>query len=78
MLLQLADFLSDERIIKKDRIEAMARMYGSDKVKSMRFIEDGKRLFYRDELKSQVMGKDVNAVRNSLFDSGRISLNKLT
>ena len=54
LLLQLADYLSDERIITKEIVLAKAEQYGSLQFTSVKFMEDHSKLFYRDHLKQQI------------------------
>ncbi len=77
LLLQLSDYLSDERIIKKDSIEQMVRNFGSAELKNIVFIEDGNNLYYRSVLKQQIAEKNKEAhVQHSVNEQDIISLNK--
>jgi len=76
LLLHLANYLSDERIIKKEAIEEMAKEYGSQYLKATTFIEDGKHLFYRNHLKSQLQNIEPSIKNNITIDSMLSSLNR--
>ena len=75
LLLHLANYLSDERIIKKDSLEEMATQYGSRYLKATTFIEDGKHLFYRNHLKRQLQNSEP-PVRNTTTIDSINSLNR--
>lgn len=53
LLLKLADYLSDERIIKKANILTRAMRFGSAELQGMPFSDDHSKLFYRQHLKQQ-------------------------
>ena len=76
LLLQLANYLSDERIIKKAAIEEMAKQYGTHYLRTTTFIEDGKHLFYRNHLKSQLQNIEPQIRNNITIDSRLSSLNR--
>lgn len=76
LLLQLADHLSDERIITKEEIAAKAKQYASAHLNASAFIEDGKHLFYRERLKNQLKNKNIPMMVNTSMDAGNISLNR--
>lgn len=76
LLLQLANYLSDERIIKKDAIAIKVKLYGSHNLNSIPFIEDGKHLFYRNHLKNQLQNISSASVVNISVDTEQISLNR--
>jgi ATP-dependent Zn protease len=76
LLLNLADHLSDERLIKKESIAEMVKKYGSHHLRSVSFIEDGKHLFYWAHLKNQVKNHHSVVVKNMSIDETHISLNK--
>ncbi len=77
LLIQLADHLSDERIIKKIQIEEKVREYGSAYLKNQKFIENGDHLFYRLKLKGQVFEAGNDALEKLLNENQMaISLNK--
>jgi ATP-dependent Zn protease len=77
LLLQLADYLSEERIIKKKEIEEKVRTYGSEAIKNISFIENGDHLFYRAKLKKEVSAVIDEAPINLIgAGMGSISLNK--
>ena len=76
LLLHLANYLSDERIIKKEAIEEMAKQYGSHYLKATEFIEDGKHLFYRNHLKRQLQNIEPPLRNNITVDSMLSSLNR--
>ncbi len=77
LLLHLANYLSDERIMKKEMIEERVRAHGTDIIKNVVFVEDGSNLFYRNKLKQQLIAIDKIGV-NALSDEGQITfaLNK--
>ncbi|MEP6949430.1 MAG: hypothetical protein ABI863_09155 [Ginsengibacter sp.] len=77
LLLQLANYLSDERIMKKEMIEEKVRKYGTDAIKNIVFIEDGNNIYYRDKLKQQVHDSNPDAVYELInISQGSVSLNK--
>ena len=83
LLLQLSDYLSDDRMINKDQIEKKVREFGSCELRNVAFIEDGDNLYYRNELKNQVRKTSEPAameIKASSPDLGEIivSLNKQT
>ena len=78
LLLQLANILSDERIIKKEAIADLAKKYGSHYLQAAAFIEDGKHLFYRNHLKNQLQNINASTVNNVPIDSSMTSLNRST
>lgn len=51
LLIQLSNYLSDERIIMKKMIEEMVRKYGSEEIRNEVFINNGDHLFYRKKIK---------------------------
>ena len=54
LLLQLADYLSDERIITKEVVLAKTVQFGSEHLNAVVFKEDHSKVFYRAHLKEQV------------------------
>ena len=54
LLLQLADYLSDERIMTKEAVLAKTIQYGSEQLTAFKFKEDHSKVFYRAHLKQQV------------------------
>ena len=76
LLLHLANHLSDERLIKKVAIEQLVNQFGSQQLRSISFIEDGKHLFYRAHLKSLVKNHNVVEMRTRSLEEAHISLNK--
>lgn len=77
LLIQLSNYLSDERIIMKNMIEEMVRKYGSEEIRNEEFIKNGDHLFYRKKLKSLVV-PEIERQPESLLDINltSISLNK--
>lgn len=72
LLLSLADFLSDNRMLRKNDIKRFVEKAISSNVD---FIEDGDYLFYREHLKKQI--KDFKVSKPSEFHfENVISLNK--
>lgn len=72
LLLSLSDFLSDNRMLRKDDIKRFV-----DKTISSRidFIENGDSLFYREHLKRQVKDYEISRPSKLHFDNV-ISLNR--
>jgi hypothetical protein len=56
----MADYLSDERIMKKPLIEDYIKENGSKDLKLTVFIEKGSHLYYRNRLKEQCLEMDRN------------------
>jgi len=72
LLLSLSDFLSDNRMLRKNDIKRFVEKAISSNVD---FIEDGDYLFYREHLKKQI--KDFQVSKPSAFHfENVISLNK--
>ena len=65
LLLQMSDYLSDNRTLKKDQITGMLGKY-SDQFDSYSIIEDGSHLFYRDHLKKMVNTRQEKQLKPSL------------
>jgi hypothetical protein len=73
LLLALADYLSDHRMLHKNEIKRIAENTITGKVD---FIEDGDFLFYRDHLKQQVKDYQVSKPFSQSHFMNTISLNK--
>ena len=73
LLLQLADYLSDERIISKEAVLAKTIQYGSEQLNTFKFKEDHSKIFYRDCLKQQVQQV---AIPQSIVVGSSFQLNK--
>jgi cell division protease FtsH len=72
LLLSLADFLSDNRMLRKNDIKRFVEKAISNNVD---FIEDGDYLFYREHLKKQIKNFQVSKTSEYHFENV-ISLNK--
>ena len=72
LLLSLANFLSDNRMLRKNDIKRFVEKTISSNVD---FIEDGDYLFYREHLKKQIKNFQVSKPSESHFEN-IISLNK--
>lgn len=72
LLLSLADFLSDNRMLRKNDIKRFVEKAISSNVD---FIEDGDYLFYREHLKKQIKNFQVSKPSEYHFENV-ISLNK--
>lgn len=72
LLLSLADFLSDNRMLRKNDIKRFVEKAISSNVD---FIEDGDYLFYREHLKKQIKDFKVSKPSEFYFENV-ISLNK--
>jgi len=74
LLLKMSDYLSDNRVIDKEKIKKMVLTYGSG-ITEDQLIENGDNLFYRRHLKDQLKGlvskKADGKTQNHVF-----SLNK--
>ena len=76
LLLIVADYLSDERIIKKDKIQELVRGYGSHKINALQFTEDNADLHYRNALKSQVQKIGQSVMEPKAIKEMMITYNK--
>lgn len=76
LLLALSDYLSDERIIKKDKIAELVSKYGSTKIKDTDF-ENGNFDTYRAVLKSKVKNICVKLPVTLNTKESLIVLNKI-
>jgi ATP-dependent Zn protease len=72
LLLSLSDFLSDNRMLRKNDIKRLAENHLS---RSIDFIEDGGYLFYREHLKRKVQ-KYIASKPSQFHSDNVISLNK--
>ncbi len=72
LLLSLSDFLSDNRMLRKNDIKRLAENHLS---RSIDFIEDGGYLFYREHLKRKVQ-KYIASKPSQFHSENVISLNK--
>ncbi len=72
LLLSLADFLSDNRMLRKNDIKRFVEKSISSNVD---FIEDGDCLFYREHLKQQIKDSQISKPSESHFENV-LSLNK--
>ena len=72
LLLSLSDFLSDNRMLRKNDIK---RFVAKDISNNVEFIEDGNYLFYREHLKKQVSHSVISEPSRFHFDNA-IRLNK--
>jgi len=74
LLLQLADYLSDNRMISKEKIKSLLRAYAQG-FNDNYIIENGDNLFYRNHLKQKI--SDIEKISNiELIDSVEFLLNK--
>lgn len=72
LLLSLSDFLSDNRMLRKNEIK---RFVASEMTNDVDFIENGDYLFYREHLKNQIEKSKVLKNKEYHFENV-ISLNK--
>lgn len=72
LLLSLSDFLSDNRMLRKNEIK---RFVASEMTNDVDFIENGDYLFYRAHLKNQIEKSKVSKNKEYHFENV-ISLNK--
>ena len=70
-LLALADYLSDNRMIKQEEIKAIYQKTASQQIE---LIEKGDHLFYRDRLKEQIYDSKNETQNTETFEE--VSLNK--
>jgi cell division protease FtsH len=54
LLLQLSDYLSEERVIKREQIIEMVRQYGTQAIQDVDFDNETNYQYYRAKLKEQV------------------------
>ncbi len=74
LLLQMADYLSDNRMISKDKIKTLLRTYAQG-FNENDIIENGDNLFYRKHLKQKISNiKNIQEIE--LIDSVEFLLNK--
>ena len=74
LLLQMADYLSDNRMISKEKIKTLLKTYAQG-FNENDIIENGDNLFYRNHLKQKVSDIE-NTPENELIDSVEFLLNK--
>nr|MDA3780424.1 hypothetical protein [Bacteroidales bacterium] len=73
LLLTLSDFLSDNRMLKKNEIKRIANETMSSNID---YIENGDHLFYRDHLKNQIKNSKTLKPSFKHFENA-ISLNRM-
>tara|TARA_R110002111_G_scaffold108261_3_gene166932 strand:+ start:17 stop:1447 length:1431 start_codon:yes stop_codon:yes gene_type:complete len=74
LLVKMADFLSDNRMLQKDKIKVFLFKYAKDFNRNS-IIENGDNLFYRKHLKQKVDEFNITS-ENSLVTINSFSLNK--
>ncbi len=73
LLVKMANFLSDNRVLRKDKIKDFLIKYAKD-YNINNIIENGDHLFYRDHLKDRAAG--LKFEENTITLSNGFSLNK--
>lgn len=78
LLLRMADYLSDNRIIGKEQIKKMLLEHAKN-IHESDLIENGENLFYRNYLKSQIAGISIEKEKVPVdFNTFEFSLNQNT
>ena len=73
----MADYLSDNRLMKKETIETFVKKFGSHHICNSVFIEDGNHIFYRNKLKELALAEGTDSLPFKSSDTGlSMSFNK--